>query len=100
LTNNEAVLRKAMFSAVNFYRDKLDEALTYPRNMFENNFTAFREEFTKDDIQSRNILTSLKLFEGHVSNLRKGNLDNLKRMRLLKDIVPPHFLQGIEEEQK
>jgi hypothetical protein len=100
LTNNEAVFRKAMFSAVNFYRDKLDEALTYPRDMFENNFSAFREEFTKDDMQSRNILTSLKLFEGHVSSLRKGNLDNLKRMRLLTDIVPPHFLQGIEEEQK
>lgn len=99
LRENERELGRSLMAATAFYRDKLDESLNYPPDMLSGHIKRMAEELGRDDVYARNLRAALDVYEKHLAMLRQGRQAELTRLKILRDILPEHFLVGLPEDE-
>lgn len=93
---NRQEMEQSLLAAVDFYRSKVEESLSYPEQMFADKLKLMGAEIKGEDLLARNMRKAHQLYAGHVEALRKGRRAALDRERLVKDILPLNLQEGLE----
>ena len=87
---------RAMESAVNFYKTKLEETAEFPAAVVDHKYQLVAHELTQDNLLARNMRQNLDLFGKHLKLFRGKQFNALTRNRLLRDMLPENLQAGMK----
>jgi formylglycine-generating enzyme required for sulfatase activity len=89
-------IARSLNGAVNFYRVKVEESLSFPETLFKEKLDLAEEALAdEDDVLSRNMRQAFSVYQKHARLLRQGQRNQFTREKILLDIVPENLREGL-----